>query len=176
MLNFSIINVSLAPRRPALFMKYPLIHRRQMITWNIILPMVDVWFLLLPISKRFFKLLLRDMLALSTQQRYFVYSGITDMRKGFNGLAGMVRNHLGKDPLSGDVFVFFNRTRTHVKLLCWDQDGYALYYKRLERGSFELPSSSTEASSMVTSQTLSLILQGIVLSSVKKKKRFSFAA
>ena len=117
------------------------------------------------------------MLSLSPQQRYFVYSGVTDMRKGFNGLAGMVRNHLGKDPLSGDVFVFFSRSRTHVKLLCWDQDGYALYCKRLERGSFELPSSSaTDVSSAITSQTLSLILQGIVLSSVKKKKRFSFAA
>ena len=72
------------------------------------------------------------MLSLSVQQRYFVFGGITDMRKGFDSLAGLVRNHLDKTPISGDVFVFFNRTRTHVKLLCWEHDGFAIYYKRLE--------------------------------------------
>lgn len=97
------------------------------------------------------------------------------MRKGFDSLAGLVRNNLGKDPVSGEVFVFFNRPRTHVKLLCWESDGFAIYYKRLEKGTYELPGTSKDVSEQISSQTLSLILQGIILSSVKKKKRFDLA-
>lgn len=109
------------------------------------------------------------MLALPPHQRYFVYTGYTDMRKSFDGLTGIVRNDLGKDPLTGDVFVFFNRTKTHVKILFWERDGFALYYKRLERGSYEVPSSENGE---VSAQNLSLILHGIILSSVKRKKRY----
>ena len=117
-----------------------------------------------------------DMLSLSQQQKYFVFNGNADMRKGFDGLAGLVRNNLDKNPVCGDVFVFFNRARTHVKLLCWEQDGYAVFYKRLERGSFEIPVLPSDGSLQITSQTLSLILQGIILSSIKKKKRYNSAA
>ena len=116
------------------------------------------------------------MLSLSSHQKYFVFTGITDMRNGFDGLSGLVRNKLDKDPVSSDVFVFFNRTRTQVKLLCWDQDGFAVYHKRVERGAFELFSNNGENAALINSQTLSLILQGIVLSSVKKKKRHTIAA
>lgn len=115
------------------------------------------------------------MLALSNAQRYFVYRGATDIRKGFDGLSGIVRNELKGNPLSGDVFVFFNRRRTHVKLLMWDRDGFAIYYKRLERGVFEIPQ-GYEQSALVSSQTLSLILHGIVLNSVRRKKRYVLAA
>jgi len=59
------------------------------------------------------------------------------MRNGFDGLAGIVRNYLRKDPVSGDVFIFLNKTRTHIKLLYWDGDGLALFYKRLERGRYD---------------------------------------
>jgi transposase len=114
------------------------------------------------------------MITLSPHQRYFVFRGAADMRKGFDGLCGMVRDHLQCDPLSGDVFVFFNRSRSHVKILWWDRDGFAIYYKRLERGTFEVPAADQDL--QITAQTLSLILDGIVLSSVKKKKRFHFAA
>lgn len=114
------------------------------------------------------------MLTLSTHQRYFVYNGFTDMRKSFDGLTGLVRNDLNRNPVSGDVFIFFNRPRTHVKILFWERDGFALYYKRLERGTFEVP--STESAGEITAQMLSLILQGIILSSVKRKKRFELAA
>lgn len=58
------------------------------------------------------------------------------MRKGFDGLSGLVREG---DPLSGDVFIFFNRRRTQVKLLLWERDGFSIYHKRLERGTYELP-------------------------------------
>jgi transposase len=60
------------------------------------------------------------MLGLSANLRYFLCSSTIDMRNGFDGLAGIVRNHLKKDPISGDVFVFLNKTRTHIKLLYWD--------------------------------------------------------
>jgi transposase len=114
------------------------------------------------------------MLSLSPHQRYFVYNSHADMRKSFDGLCGLVRNNLQKDPSSGDVFVFFNRTRTHVKILSWEQDGYALYYKRLERGTYELPDNN--GSEHLSSEIISLVLQGIVLSSVKRKKRYRKAA
>ena len=116
------------------------------------------------------------MLSLSAHQKYFVFSGIADMRNSFDGLSGLVRNKLDRDPVSSDVFVFFNRTRTQVKLLCWEQDGFAVYHKRLERGAFELFSSNDENAALINSQTLSLILQGIVLSSIKKKRRHTIAA
>lgn len=114
------------------------------------------------------------MLALNNAQRYFLYRGVTDIRKGFDGLSGIIRNELRENPLSGDVFIFFNRKRTHVKLLMWDRDGFAIYYKRLERGVFEIPA-GYEQSAMVSSQVLTLILQGIVLSSVRRKKRYVLA-
>lgn len=91
------------------------------------------------------------------------------MRKSFDSLSGLVRDGLGKDPLSGDVFIFFNKRRTQVKLLLWERDGYSIYYKRLERGSYELPS---HESVELRSEDLLLILQGISLKSVRRRKRF----
>ena len=76
------------------------------------------------------------MFALTAQQSYFLYHQPTDMRKGFNGLSGLVRNELGKNPLSGDVFIFINRRRNRMKLLVWEDSGFVLYYKILEQGTF----------------------------------------
>ena len=78
------------------------------------------------------------MLSLSSRHRYFLYRGATDMRKGFDGLSGLVVTALGSDPLSGDVFIFVNRRRDRIKLLVWDRSGFMIFYKRLETGSFEL--------------------------------------
>lgn len=109
------------------------------------------------------------MLSLSSSCRYFLYRHPTDMRKGFDGLSGLVRDGLQKDPLSGDVFIFFNKRRSQVKLLLWERDGFSMYYKRLEQGTYELPlSTSTE----LKSSELMLILQGISLKSVRRRKRF----
>ena len=91
------------------------------------------------------------------------------MRKGFDGLSGLVREGLSKDPLSGDIFIFFNRRRTQVKLLVWEKDGFLIYHKRLERGTYELPGST---SNELRSDELMLILQGISLRSVRRRKRF----
>ena len=94
------------------------------------------------------------------------------MRKGFDGLSGLVREALSKDPLSGDVFIFFNRRCTQVKLLVWERDGFAIYHKRLERGTYELPS---DQSTELRSDELMLILQGISLKSVRRRKRFDIS-
>lgn len=91
------------------------------------------------------------------------------MRKGFDGLSGLVREGLQKDPLSGDVFIFFNKRRTQVKLLLWERDGFSIYHKRLERGTYELPVLSKAE---LRSDELMLILQGISLKSVRRRTRF----
>lgn len=78
------------------------------------------------------------MLGLSSNLRYFLCCKPIDIRNSFDGLAGIVRNTLQNDPISGSVFIFLNKKRTHIKLLYWDGDGFALFYKRLERGRYPL--------------------------------------
>jgi transposase len=116
------------------------------------------------------------MFSLNEQNRYFLYRSATDMRKGFDGLSGVVRNDLGMDPLSGDVFIFLNRRRTHMKLLVWEDSGFVVYYKRLERGRFEYPNMDEPSRGLVISwRQLMLIIEGIELKSVRQRKRFSLA-
>lgn len=114
------------------------------------------------------------MFSLNERHRYFLYRTPTDMRKGFDGLSGLVRNELGMNPLSGDVFIFINRGRNRMKLLTWEQGGFVLYYKRLEGGRFEYPVVSQNGqSSIITWDKLMLIVKGISLKSVKQRKRFT---
>ncbi len=116
------------------------------------------------------------MLSLSPAQRYFLCRDKTDMRKGVDGLSGLVRDSLKRDPLGGDIFIFFNGRRNQVKLLLWERDGFSIYYKRLERGTYELPSIDAQTVSVeLRSDELMLILQGISLSSVRRRKRFHFS-
>ena len=80
--------------------------------------------------------------------RVFLCTKPTDMRKGFDGLQGLVREFLEQDPLSGHLFLFLNRRRDRIKLLWWDRDGLVIWYKRLEAGTFQQldPSTSAHAS------------------------------
>ena len=94
------------------------------------------------------------------------------MRKGFDSLCGVVRDEFKMNPLSGDVFIFLSRSRCRVKLLQWQQDGFAVYYKRLEKGTFEIPEIEKDSVARVTSQQLMRVMEGIKLSSVKKRKRY----
>lgn len=96
---------------------------------------------------------------------------LIDMRKGFDGLSGLVKNYLEKDPLTGDVFVFINKPRTHIKLLYWDGDGFVIFYKRLEKGTFDFLTNNT-CSRELKREELLLILEGIKLDNYKKKKRY----
>jgi len=113
------------------------------------------------------------MFSLGAHQNYYLYREATDMRKGFNGLSGLVRNALGADPLSGDVFVFLNRRRDRMKILTWESGGFVLFYKRLERGTFQFPPTNQGGLSCTISwHELVLIVEGVELQSVKKRKRF----
>lgn len=101
----------------------------------------------------------------------------TDMRKGFDSLAAMVRDHLGHDPLSGHLFLFVGRSRDRLKILYWDADGFALWYKRLEEGTFRLPVlKAGQANVELKASELAMLLEGIDLGSVKRLPRFSLAA
>lgn len=111
------------------------------------------------------------MIALSAQHRYFLYRRAVDMRKSFDGLSGLVRNELGRDPMDGEVYVFLNRQRSLIKLLVWDRSGWALWSKRLERGSYELPRGEGDGVRLSWSE-LMLILEGISLRSVRHRRRY----
>ena len=121
------------------------------------------------------------MLSFSSTQRYFVYPKNCDMRKGFNGLGGLVHQFFDHPLMSGDVFIFLNRRRTHIKLLMWDATGFAIYYKRLEAGTFEMPTQSHQKNNTFTNHfpieiqwsELVLLLEGIELKYLKKRKRFN---
>ena len=115
------------------------------------------------------------MLSFSSRQRYFLYRGVTDMRKGFNGLSGLVREHLDHDLLSGDVFIFLNKRRDRVKLLVWDRNGFVVWYKVLEQGTFELPAAETDRLELSWTD-IQLLLEGIEIKSVKRRKRYRPAA
>jgi transposase len=114
------------------------------------------------------------MLSWPPSVRVFVSLQPTDMRRSFDGLAALTREIIRHDPLSGHLFVFFNRPRDRVKVLLWDRSGYGLWYKRLEEGVFKLPSSSPDRQSMeLTATELALILEGLELSNAKRQRRFS---
>src|SRR6476469_1433645 len=118
------------------------------------------------------------MLHLSAACRYYLYTGTTDMRKGFDSLCGIITAQMNHNALSGAVFIFFNKKHNQVKLLLFEGDGFALYHKRLEQGTYELPHIATQkdkaGSISLTHQQLQLILQGIALKSVKHRKRYNY--
>lgn len=97
------------------------------------------------------------------------------MRKSFDGLCGIVQSQLGRDPTSGEVFIFINRRRDRVKLLHWQNGGFVLYYKRLESGTFEFPTSGDNDNyCQISWQGLVMMIEGISLKNIKQRKRYSF--
>lgn len=110
--------------------------------------------------------------------RILLYQKPADMRHGFDRLAELVRTHLQEDPLSGGLFLFRSRCGGRLKILYWDRDGYALWYKRLEQGVFRFPKLNSEATAQLTLRPseLAMLLEGIDLRSVKRLPRFSPAA
>ena len=116
------------------------------------------------------------MLALDRSFRFELYLSPTDMRKSFNGLSGLVLNELGGNPMNGDVFIFINKNRDKVKLLHWVGVGYTVYYKQLERGTFELPAyDELEGSIRLNYSQLVMLLDGLVISNVQRRKRYTSA-
>ena len=113
------------------------------------------------------------MLHLSKQQGYWMYKEDTDMRKGFDSLYGIVKDQMQKDIFLGDIFIFINKRRNQIKLLHWEGDGLSMYYKRLEKGTYELPREMDKEDSVkMSSDQLQFILSGFVLNSIKKRKRY----
>lgn len=113
------------------------------------------------------------MFGLTTATRVFVAPGATDMRKGFDGLFGLVRDALGEDPLSGHLFLFANRDRTRVKILVFDGSGLWVCSKRLEKGRFAWPMAAEGQTRIVMrAEELTMLLSGIDLARTKPRKWF----
>ena len=105
--------------------------------------------------------------------RIYLCTQPADMRKGFDSLAALVREQLGADPLSGHLFLFVGRSRDRIKILYWDTDGYAIWYKRLEAGTFRLPAPKKAGASVeLAASELAMLLAGIDLTSIKRRQRF----
>ncbi len=114
-----------------------------------------------------------SMLTLGDRRRYHLYRKQTDMRKSFDSLCGIVTNELHKNVLCGDVFIFINKHRSHLKLLLWEQGGFSLFYRRLEKGTFELPAFDADCSSItVSADQLTFMLKGISLSTIQYRPRY----
>ena len=111
------------------------------------------------------------MLTLGSTGRIWVCVNAVDGRKSFDGLAAIVSAQLGRDPLSGDLFVFKNRRGDRLKILAWQGDGFALYLRRLERGTFAFPSADTTEVS-VTATELAMILGGVEVQGANRRIRY----
>ncbi len=113
------------------------------------------------------------MLSIPGSLKIFLAVAPADMRKNHDGLAALVEHALQADPLSGQLFVFRNKRADRVKLLYFDGDGYALWYKRLEIGSFRFPAAGAEETRVtITAAELTMLLDGVDLASVKRGKRY----
>jgi len=101
------------------------------------------------------------MMGLPSGTRIWLATGSTHMRKGFDGLAGLVQTVLGEDPFSGHLFVFRGRRGHLAKVLWWSGDGYCLFSKRLDRGHFVWPQASSGTTVTLSEAQLSMLLEGI---------------
>lgn len=117
------------------------------------------------------------MLTLASHLKIYLHADPTDMRKSFDGLSGLVRSVFQADPLDGSLFLFLNRRRDRVKILYWDRDGLALWYKRLEQGTLELiPAADGTAVVQMDATQLAMWLGGVSLACVKRRKRYRLAS
>jgi transposase len=113
------------------------------------------------------------MLSFPPSVRIWLCLEWADMRRGFDGLAEMVRQHLKDDPLSGHVFVFRNRRGDRVKLLYWDEDGYVIVYKRLELGTFRFPTAvAGQLGVSLRAAELAMLLDGVDWQNAKRSRRY----
>lgn len=113
------------------------------------------------------------MFALSESHRFYLYADPTDMRKSFDGLCGLVANELGDRPDNGSVYIFVNKLRNKCKLLQWQSGGFVLYYKRLEKGSFEFFDYDKSVKSLVLSYSqLVLLIDGVSIGHMGRRTRY----
>jgi transposase len=112
------------------------------------------------------------MFGLNAHQRYFLFPEAVDMHKSFDGLRGKVTQQMGKDVMSGDVYIFLGRDLSRIKLLVWEAGGFVLYYKRMEAGTFALPQSGKGSISLTYSE-LCLLIEGVEVEVTRRRKRFN---
>jgi len=113
------------------------------------------------------------MFGLGTQHTYYFYLSPVDMRKGFNGLSGLVNEHMEKEKGKDIVYAFVNKQKDKLKLLHWQSGGFVLYYKRLEKGIFELPKYDIDEGLIVLSYTkMVMLLDGVSIINISKKERY----
>lgn len=113
------------------------------------------------------------MIAIPSGASIYLCTSATDMRKSFDGLSGLVRSEFSREPNDGSLFLFINRRRDRIKILYWESTGFSLWYKRLESGSFEAITSRTgEAVVTIDATELSMLLSGVSLQSIRRRKRF----
>ncbi|MFK7809089.1 MAG: IS66 family insertion sequence element accessory protein TnpB [Saprospiraceae bacterium] len=113
------------------------------------------------------------MIGLSEHCTYYLCDVSVDMRKGFDGLSGLVTNHLGKNPLDRCAYVFINGARNRIKVLLWEGDGFSIYYKRLEKGTFDHPIVTKDGSDyQIKWDHFWSILRGIKWEKIEQKRRF----
>lgn len=107
---------------------------------------------------------------------YYLHASAVDMRKGFDTLCGIIQTDFHLSAMNGDVFIFINKPHNRIKLLHWQGDGFAIFHKRLERGTYEIPKQNSASNAIaLTHHQLQFILDGIVLSGIKKRKRYEHA-
>ncbi len=116
------------------------------------------------------------MFSLVDSEVYYLSRTSTDMRKGFDALCGEVRRGMGRDPISGEVFIFYNSSRTRLKLLHWERGGFVIYHKRFERGILTLPRiEAREGGYRVTWRELVLMVEGVELERIRPRKRYDIS-
>lgn len=110
------------------------------------------------------------MLTISPAVRIYVATGATDLRRSIDGLGALVRERFDLDPLSGHLFLFRNRRGDRLKILAWDQGGFWVLYKRLERGTFAWPAENDGAPVTLRSAELLLLLSGVDLAHTRRRR------
>jgi transposase len=117
------------------------------------------------------------MLTFAPNLRIYLHARPTDLRKSFDGLCALVRGEFQADPLDGSLFLFVNRRGDRIKAMWWDHDGLAIFYKRLEAGTFETLRPESEAAAVeIDAAELAMLLNGVSLASAKRRKRYARAS
>jgi transposase len=112
------------------------------------------------------------MFPVSSHSKFYLYAHPVDMRKSFNGLYGVVTNYLHRDPCCGDVFMFVNKRRDRMKMLVWDKGGFWIFYKQLECGRFQSLKHTVKNEIHLSYDQIVMLLEGVDLYSVKRRKRY----
>jgi len=116
------------------------------------------------------------LIPFTSGHRYLMFTGITDFRKGYDGLYGMIKSVMQSNPLSGDVYIFLNRRHNQIRMMVYDRGGLVLLSKRLERGTFEILKTETLSNKISVDYTqLMCIMEGIKLRSIRYRKRYQLS-